>query len=102
MGVAWLVCLVPVDGDFRILPLRNTPPSAVARRNSSSQATLNFLRLVDQFVCLRSNCLSPDHAAAVISEVLRQSTSLTSTPPLRPSTSWNINRSPSLWYLVTS
>jgi len=58
--------------------------------------------LVDQFVCLESNGLSADHAAVVISEVLRQSTSLTSTPPLRPSTSWNINRSPSLWYLVTS
>jgi hypothetical protein len=58
--------------------------------------------LVDQFVCLESNGFSADRAAVVISEVLRQSTSLTSTPPLRPRTSWNINRSPSLWYLVTS
>ena len=58
--------------------------------------------LVDQYVCLRSNGFSADRAAVVISEVLRQSTSLTSTPPLRPRTSWNINKSPSLWYLVTS
>src|ERR1700723_2709393 len=58
--------------------------------------------LVDQFVCRESNGLSADRPADVIPVVLRQSTSLTSTPPLRPWVSSNINKSPSLWYLATS
>ncbi len=40
--------------------------------------------LFHQFVCRESNGLSADRAADVIPVVLRQSTSLTSTPPLRP------------------
>jgi len=63
---------------------------------SSKLPLLNFLRLADQFVWRESCSLSADRAAVVISDVLRQSTSLTSTPPLRPCASWNINKSPSL------
>jgi hypothetical protein len=96
----WEVCLTPQMPYPEFSPFSTHPhrPALIATvpvRPASSG-------LLDQFVCLESNGLSADRAAMVISEVLRQSTSLTSTPPLRPSTSWNINRSPSLWYLATS
>src|SRR5579863_542086 len=58
--------------------------------------------LFHQFICREICGISTDRTFAVISHVFCQSTSLTSTPPFRPCTSWNINKSPSLWYFVTS
>src|SRR5713101_6711850 len=83
-----------------------SPSSHTSTSPLIAAAGVDLLQLpsvpLNQFVCREGSGASTESTCVVISEVFRQSTSLTSTPPFRPCKSRNINKSPSLRYSATS